>query len=175
MYYKFNRFYEADNGVNGGGGTPPEETHEGGEKAVFTPEQQAKIDMLIDKAFAKGAAKAAKEAEEKAAREKQTEAEKLAADRAAFEAEKARLKVETLLTKEGLMLEGDDNDVLIGLFAATPDAAENNLAAFKKLVERKVNEEVDKRLKGAGQPTPKSGEHSATVGDTINGLFRKNR
>ena len=178
MYWKLQRLYAADDGANGGAGTePPEgENKPEGEKEepVFTPEQQAKIDALIDKAFAKGSAKATKEAEAKAAREKQTEAERLAADRAEFEAEKARLKAQAILTKEGYVLGEEETDsALIGLFALAPDAAEGNLAALKKLIAEKVNQEVDKRLKGAGQPKPQSGDKGATVGDTINGLFRR--
>lgn len=165
--------YEAENG--GAGGTPaPEGTKDptGDDKAVFTPEQQAKIDELIGKAFAKGAAKAAKEAEEKAAREKQTEAERLAADRAALETEKAKLKARALLSKSGYTLGDDTDEAIAGLFASAPDAAEDNVAALKKLIDAKVKEEVDKRLKGAGQPAPKSGDNDVTVGDAINGLFR---
>ena len=165
--------YEAENG--GAGGTPsPEGTKDptGDDKAVFTPEQQAKIDELIGKAFAKGAAKAAKEAEEKAAREKQTEAERLAADRAALETEKAKLKAQALLSKSGYALGDDTDEAIAGLFASAPDAAEDNVAALKKLIDAKVKEEVDKRLKGAGQPAPKSGDNDVTVGDAINGLFR---
>lgn len=165
--------YEAENG--GAGGTPsPEGTKDptGDDKAVFTPEQQAKIDELIGKAFAKGAAKAAKEAEEKAAREKQTEAERLAADRAALETEKAKLKARALLSKSGYALGDDTDEAIAGLFASAPDAAEDNVAALKKLIDAKVKEEVDKRLKGAGQPAPKSGDNDVTVGDAINGLFR---
>lgn len=175
MYWRLQRFYAADDGANGGaGGTNPPEPPEGGnDDPVFTPEQQAKIDALIDKAFAKGAAKAAKEAEAKAAREKQTEAERLAADRAELEAEKARLRAETILSKEGFVLgEKETDSALIGLFASAPDATESNLAALKKLIDAKVNQEVDKRLKGAGAPAPKSGEKGHTIGDTINGLFR---
>ncbi len=169
--YKYVRwFYEANDGANGA--TPPD-TGADGDKSVFTPEQQAKINALIDKAFAKGAAKAAKEAEEKAAREKQTEAERLAADRAALETEKARLKVQSALSKEGYTLDDDTDSVLIGLFAAAPDAIDGNLAALKKLIDAKVNREVDKRLKGTGQPAPQNGNKGETVGDTINGLFRK--
>lgn len=165
--------YEAENG--GAGGTPaPEGTKDpsGDDKAVFTQEQQAKIDELIGKAFAKGAAKAAKEAEEKAAREKQTEAERLAADRAALETEKAKLKARALLSKSGYALGDDTDEAIAGLFASAPDAAEDNVAALKKLIDAKVKEEVDKRLKGAGQPAPKSGDNDVTVGDAINGLFR---
>lgn len=165
--------YEAESG--GAGGAPaPEGTKDpaGDDKAVFTPEQQAKIDELIGKAFAKGAAKAAKEAEEKAAREKQTEAERLAADRAALETEKAKLKAHALLSKSGYTLGDDTDEAIAGLFASAPDAAEDNVAALKKLIDAKVKEEVDKRLKGAGQPAPKSGDNDVTVGDAINGLFR---
>ena len=165
--------YEAENG--GAGGTPApggDERLGGDDKAVFTPEQQAKIDELIGKAFAKGAAKAAKEAEEKAAREKQTEAERLAADRAALETEKAKLKARALLSKSGYTLGDDTDEAIAGLFASAPDAAEDNVAALKKLIDAKVKEEVDKRLKGAGQPAPKSGDNDVTVGDAINGLFR---
>ena len=168
--------YEAESG--GAGGAPaPEGTKDpaGDDKAVFTPEQQAKIDELIGKAFAKGAAKAAKEAEEKAAREKQTEAERLAADRAALETEKAKLKAQALLSKSGYALGDDTDEAIAGLFAAVPDAAEDNIAALKKLIDAKVKEEVDKRLKGAGQPAPKSGDNDVTVGDAINGLFRNHK
>ena len=122
--------YEAESG--GAGGAPaPEGTKDpaGDDKAVFTPEQQAKIDELIGKAFAKGAAK---EAEEKAAREKQTEAERLAADRAALETEKAKLKAHALLSKSGYSLGDDTDEAMAGLFAAVPDAAEDNIAALKK-------------------------------------------
>lgn len=173
MYKNVRRFYEADNGASGGTPPVPPDTGADGDKAVFTPEQQTKIDALIDKAFAKGAAKAAKEAEEKAAREKQTEAERLAADRAALENEKARLKVQSALSKEGYTVDGDTDSALIGMLAAVPDALEGNIAALKKLIDAKVNQEVDKRLKGAGQPSPQNGNKGETVGDTINGLFRK--
>ncbi len=125
--------YEAESG--GAGGAPaPEGTKDpsGDDKAVFTPGQQAKIDERIGKAFAKGAAKAAKEAEEKAAREKQTEAERLAADRAALETEKAKLKAQALLSKSGYALGDDTDETIAGLFAAVPDAAEDNIAALKK-------------------------------------------
>lgn len=169
MYKTFNRFYEADSGNAGG---TPTETGEGAE-ITFTPEQQAKIDALIAKSFAKGAAKAAKEAEDKATREKQTEAERLAADRAALETEKARFKVQAALTKEGFTLDDETDSAIVGLFAAAPDALDGNLAALKKLIEAKTNQAVDKRLQSAQQPAPTSGETGATVGDTINGLFRK--
>lgn len=169
MYKTFNRFYEADSGNAGGA---PTETGEGAE-ITFTPEQQAKIDALIAKSFAKGAAKAEKDAEEKAAREKQTEAERLAADRAALETEKARFKVQAALTKEGFTLDDETDSAIVGLFAAAPDALDGNLAALKKLIEAKTNQAVDKRLQSAQQPAPTSGETGATVGDTINGLFRK--
>lgn len=177
MYWKVKRFYEANSGVNGGAGgeTLPSTPEGAGEESVFTPEQQAKITALIDKAFARGAAKAAKEAEAKAAREKQTEAERLAADRAELEAEKARLKAQTILSKEGYITGEDSDSALIGLFATAPDAAESNLTALKKLIDAKVNQEVDKRLKGAGTPAPTSGDNSITVSDTINGLFRKTK
>lgn len=180
MYWKVNRFFAADDGATSGGagsgaGTPPPTPTDGGNSGegtneVFTPEQQAQIEALINKAYAKGAAKAAKAAE----REKQTEAEKLAADRAELEAEKARLKAQTILSKEGYVLGEEETDsALIGLFAAVPDAADSNIAALKKLIDAKVNQEVDKRLKAAGQPKPQSGDKGGTVGDTINGLFRK--
>jgi len=168
MYKTFNRFYEADSGNAGGA---PTETGEGTE-ITFTPEQQAKIDALIAKSFAKGAAKAGKEAEEKAAREKQSEAERLAADRAALETEKARFKVQSVLAKEGFTVDDETDSAIVGLFAA-PRAVVVNIAALKKLIEAKTNQAVDKRLQGAKQPAPKSGETGATVGDTINGLFRK--
>ena len=180
MYWNWHmqRFFAADDGAGSGGETPPPEPTGGNEgegaKASFTPEQQAEIEAMINKAYAKGAAKAAKEAEAKAAREKQTEAERLAADRAALENEKARLKAQSILAKEGYVLNEEEADeALIGLFASAPDAAEGNLAALKKLIEAKVNAEVDKRLKAAGQPKPTSGDKGGTVSDTINGLFRK--
>ena len=124
--------YEAESGGAGGAPAPEEKDPAGDDKAVFTPEQQAKIDELIGKAFAKGAAKAAKEAEEKTAREKQTEAERLAADRAALETEKAKLKAQALLSKSGYALGDDTDEAIAGLFAAVPDAAEDNIAALKK-------------------------------------------
>ena len=171
---QFYRFYEADIGTDGGTPPAPEEPNESGkDKVVFTAEQQAKLDELIDKAFARGAAKAAKEAEEKAAREKQTDEERLAADRAALETEKARFKVQAALSKEGYTVDDDTDSALVGLFAAAPDVIEGNLTALKKLIDAKVNQEVDKRLQGAQQPTPKSGEKDCTVGDIINGTFRK--
>lgn len=181
MYWNWHmqRFFAEDDGAGSGAGTPPPTPTDGGnsgegEKQTFTPEQQAAIEAMISKAYAKGAAKAAKDAEAKAVREKQTEAEKLAADRAALETEKARLKAQTILTKEGYVLGEEETDAaLIGLFASAPDATEGNLAALKKLIEAKVNAEVDKRLKAAGQPKPKGGDKGDTVGDTINGLFRK--
>lgn len=175
MYWKLKQFLAADDGAGSGAGTPPPTPTDGGnsgagENEVFTPEQQAQIEALINKAYAKGAAKAAKAAE----REKQTEAEKLAADRAELEAEKARLKAQTVLSKEGYVLGDEATDsALIGLFATAPDAAEGNLAALKKLIDVKVNQEVDKRLRSAGQPAPQSGDKDVTVGDAINGLFRK--
>lgn len=177
MYKKFQWFYAADDGANGTNGhTPPEPPTQGAnEDPVFTPEQQAKIDALIDKAFAKGAAKAAKEAEEKAAREKQTEAERLAADRAALESEKAQIKVQAVLSKAGYTVDDQTDTALIGLFAAAPDAVETNVAALKKLIDAKVNQEVDKRLKGVGTVAPQSGKNEVTVSDTINGLFRKTK
>ncbi len=172
MYWQFKRYYDADEGdASGGNPTPPEGGKD--DEPAFTEKQQAKIDALIDKAFAKGAAKAAKEAEEKAAREKQTEAERLAADRAALEAEKARLKVQTVLSKEGFAVDDDTDAAIISLFAAAPDALEGNIAAFKKLINATVNREVDKRLKTTPQPAPTSGGNDVSVGDTINGLFRK--
>ena len=176
MYWKVRRFYEADNGANGGASAEvqPVTSNGAGEDAVFTPEQQAKIDALIDKAFARGAAKAAKEAEAKALREKQTEAEKLAADRAELEAEKAKIKVQGLFSKEGLLIADDIDSALVGLFATAPDVAESNLAMLKKLINTKVNQEVDKRLKATGASTPISGEKDVTVGDAINGMLRKN-
>ncbi|MCI8459434.1 MAG: hypothetical protein HFE46_07205 [Clostridia bacterium] len=175
MYKKLQRFYAADDGANGGsGGTPPEPpAPTPNEESVFTPEQQAKIDALIDKAFAKGAAKAAKEAEQKAEREKQTEAERLAADRAALKTEKAQLKVQAALAKEGYTVDEETDTALVGLFAVAPDAVESNIAALKKLLDAKVNQEVDKRLKGVGAAAPQSGKNEVTVGDTINSLFRK--
>lgn len=176
MYKKFQRFYEANDGAgaNGGGGTPLDMAGQGGsEDPVFTPEQQAKISSLIDKAFAKGAAKAAKEAEEKAAREKQTESERIAADRAALEAEKAQIKAQAALSKAGYSVDDDTDSALVGLLAVAPDAVESNIAALKKLIDAKVNQEVDKRLKGAGTAAPQSGKNNVTVSDTINGLFRK--
>ncbi len=124
--------YEAESGGAGGAPAPEGKDPAGDDKAVFTPEQQAKIDELIGKAFAKGAAKAAKEAEEKAAREKQTEAERLAADRATLETEKAKLKAQALLSKSGYALGDDTDEAMAGLFAAVPDAAEDNIAALKK-------------------------------------------
>ena len=124
--------YEAESGGAGGAPAPEGKDPAGDDKAVFTPEQQAKIDELIGKAFAKGAAKAAKEAEEKTAREKQTEAERLAADRAALETEKAKLKAQALLSKSGYALGDDTDEAIAGLFAAVPDAAEDNIAALKK-------------------------------------------
>lgn len=170
MYWKFAKFYNADTGAEGG---QPPATPTGnsgdGEEMPFTPAQQAKIDALIDKAFAKGAARAAKAAE----KDKQTEAEKLATDRAELEAEKAKFRVQALLSKEGYVLGDDTDTALIGLFAMAPDAAESNLVALKKLIETRVNQEVDKRLKSAGQPAPRSGDNSVSVGDAINGLFRK--
>lgn len=170
MYRKFaTQFFEADSGVGTGGEPAPVAETESGEKAAFTPEQQAKIDELIHKAFAKGAARAAKEAE----REKQTEAERLASDRAALETEKARFKVQTELTKAGFTVDDETDSAIVGLFAALPDALEGNLTALKKLIDAKVNQEVDKRLKGTTQPPPQSGEKDATVGDTINGVFRR--
>ena len=174
MYWKLRTFFAVDDGAGSGGETqPPAPTEDGnsgdGNKELFTPEQQAHIEALINKAYAKGAAKAAKTAE----REKQTEAEKLAAERAELEAEKARLKAQNILSKNGYMLGEDEIDsALVGLFAIEPDAAETNCAALRKLIDAKVNEEVDKRLKGAKQPTPKSGDNGVTVGDAINGLFR---
>lgn len=171
MYWQFKRFYDADeSSASGDNPTPPEGNKD--DEPAFTEKQQAKIDALIDKAFAKGAAKAAKEAEEKAAREKQTEAERLAADRAALEAEKARLKAQTALSKEGYSVDDETDSAIIGLFAAAPEALEGNVAALKKLIEAKVNKEVDKRLKTTLQPTPASGGNNVSVGDTINGLFR---
>lgn len=170
MYWKLTKFYNVDTGADGG--QPPASTNDNsgdGEELPFTPAQQAKIDALIDKAFAKGAARAAKAAE----KDKQTEADKLATDRAELEAEKARFKVQTLLSKEGYILGDDSDTALIGLFATAPDAAESNITALKKLIDAKVNEEVDKRLKSAGQSAPKSGDNSVSVGDAINGLFRK--
>lgn len=176
MYWKLKKLFAADDGAGAGGATLPPEPNEGGndgnvgegEKEVFTPEQQAQIESLIKKAYAKGAAKAGKEAK--------TEAEKLAADRAELEAEKARLKAQTVLSKEGYVLGDDEADAaLIGLFATAPDAAEGNLAALKKLIDAKVNQEVDKRLKGVVQPAPQSGDRGGTVGDTINGLFRQTK
>lgn len=172
MQRMFYRFYEADSGAEGG--TPPE-GESGKDKVAFTPEQQAKLDELIDKAFARGAAKAAKEAkdaEEKAAKEKQTESEKLAAERAALESEKARLKIQAALSKAGYSVDEQTDSALVGLFAAAPEALEGNLAAMKKLIDITVNREVDKRLQGAPQPTPQSGKDGETVGDAINGLFR---
>lgn len=124
--------YEAESGGAGGAPAPEGKDPAGDDKAVFTPEQQAKIDELIGKAFAKGAAKAAKEAEEKTAREKQTEAERLAADRATLETEKAKLKAQALLSKSGYALGDDTDEAIAGLFAAVPDAAEDNIAALKK-------------------------------------------
>ena len=174
MYWnrKLKRLFAQDDGAGSGGETPPPEPNgNSGEidKEVFTPEQQAQIEALINKAYAKGGAKAAKAAE----RDKQTEAEKIAAERAALEAEKARVKAQAILSKEGYVLGEEETDsALIGLFATAPDAAESNLAALKKLIDAKVNQEVDKRLKGVGQPKPKSGDKGATIGDTINGLFR---
>lgn len=172
MYWNWHmqRFFAADDGAGSGGETPPPEPTGGNEgegaKASFTPEQQAEIEAMINKAYAKGAAKASKVVK--------SEAEKLAEDRAALEVEKARIKAQSILTKEGYVLGEEETDAaLIGLFASAPDATEGNLAALKKLIEAKVNAEVDKRLKAAGQPKPKSGDKGNTVGDTINGLLRK--
>lgn len=171
MNWKNTRLFDAEGGASGGDGTTTESAGEN--DVVFTPEQQAKVDALIAKSYAKGAAKAAKEAEDKAAREKQTEAERIAADRAALETEKAKFKVQAALTKEGYTVDEETDSALIGLFAAAPDALDGNLAALKKLIDFRVNQEVDKRLQGATQPTPTSGEKDKTVGDTINSVFRR--
>ncbi len=45
--------YEAESGGAGGAPAPEGKDPAGDDKAVFTPEQQAKIDELIGKAFAK--------------------------------------------------------------------------------------------------------------------------
>lgn len=171
MYWKLQKFFAPDDGTGSGNEPPPPANGNSGEGTpeVFTAEQQAQIEALINKAYAKGAAKAAKTAE----KEKQTEAEKLATERAELEAEKARLKAQNILSKNGYVVGDDEIDsALVGLFAIAQDAAETNCAALKKLIDAKVNEEVDKRLKGAKQPTPKSGDNGVTVGDAINGLFR---
>lgn len=56
----------------------------------------------------------------------------MAADRAALETEKAKLKAQALLSKSGYALGDDTDEAIAGLFAAVPDAAEDNIAALKK-------------------------------------------
>jgi hypothetical protein len=169
------KFFEAPDDGKGGSDpkadpTPTDGT--GKEKVLFSPEQQAKIDDLINAAFAKGAKKAAKQTET----EKLSESELLEKERAELKRQRSILEASALLNKEGFFIADDKdkhNDLLAEMLASDEaEAAVKKVAAFKKLIETKVNAEVDNRLRTAKNQPPRAGSGNTTLGDTINNALR---
>lgn len=175
----FNKVYFAPEGEVGGGEATT--TTETTDKVVFTPEQQAKIDELISKAFAKGARSGKKDADAQAQQaQEQVKAkdDELKAARDALEQEKASIAKERsllsaskALSKVGYVLEGDDNDLLIGMVVG--DDCESKVATLKKLIDAQVASEVSRKL-GESARVPGAGKTSTTnEGSKINDLFRQ--
>lgn len=152
------------------GGTPQPEREKEAEKVTFTAEQQEKINELINKAFAKGAEKAA----EQKRRESLTEAQKLEEERAALQRDRAALKAENLIVREGLTLPagqagaGEVHAALVDMLAVGDDRAlELRVKAIRTLVETLTKKEVDKRL-GEAKSGVKQGEtREAGIGAMI--------
>lgn len=172
----FNKVYFAADGEVGGGETTT--TTETTDKVVFTPEQQAKIDELINKAFAKGARSAKKDVDTQAQEQVKAKDEELQAARDALEKEKASIAQERsllaatkALSRVGYVLEGNDNDLLVGMVQG--DDCESKVAALKKLIDAQVASEVSRKL-GESARVPGAGKTSTTnEGSKINDLFRQ--
>ena len=170
----FNKVYFAADGEAGGG---VETTTETTEKVVFTPEQQAKLDELINKAFAKGARSGKKDADAQAQEQVQAKDAELQAARDALEQEKASIAKERsliaatrALSKAGYVLEGDENDLLIGMVQG--EDCDSKVAALKKLIDEQVTAEVNRRLASSAH-TPSVGKTSSNGG--INDILRNAR
>ncbi len=176
----FSKVYFAADGEAGGGEATT--TTETTEKVVFTPEQQAKIDELISKAFAKGARSGKKDADaqaQQAQEQVQAKDAELQAARDALEQEKASIAKERsllaatkALSKVGLALEGEDNDLLVGMVQG--DDCESKVATLKKLIDAQVAAEVSRKL-GESARVPGAGKTSTNTdeGKKINDLFRQ--
>ena len=171
----FNMVCFAADGEAGGATTTTTETTE---EVVFTPAQQAKLEDLFKQYYAKGARAAKKEADTQAQEQVKAKDEELQAARDALEQEKASIAKERsllsaskALSKVGYVLEGDDNDLLIGMVVG--DDCESKVATLKKLIDAQVASEVSRKL-GESARVPGAGKTSTTnEGSKINDLFRQ--
>lgn len=164
-------YYEADEG--GTGGSPAQETTtetttETATEVEFSPEQQAAIEKIIARVQAQEKRRAEKKAQEleKKAQEQSVEKDaEIEAARNALEKEKAELIKEKqkvaaslALAKEGFTLDGDDNNVLVGMVSG--DDYESRVVALKKLIDAKVAAEVNRKL-GESAHVPNVGKTHA--------------
>lgn len=173
----FNKVYFAADGEAGGGEATT--TTETTEEVVFTPAQQAKLEELFKQYYAKGARAAKKEADAQAQAHAQANDAELQAAKDALEQEKASIAKERsllaatkALSKVGYVLEGDENDVLVGMVQG--EDCESKVAALKKLIDAQVAAEVNRKL-GESARVPGAGKTSTNTdeGRKINDLFRQ--
>lgn len=172
----FKVMLEADNGT--GDGAPAPEVENAGNKTVTLTQDE--VDAMIARAIAKGAKKAQKDLEkvqkagENAAsgEELSAEAERLRSEREAFEREKMELKAKTMLSGKGMALEDSELNSLVVSMLCDKDekVAERKLTALEKLIEQRVNTEVDRRLGASSPNLPGTGKNDGN--NSINALLR---
>lgn len=178
------RAYGADTGAGSGAGaaqdngadttaTSAEQAETEREKG-FTPEQQAKVDKIIQRAKARIARKAQERAAASAPPANNgTVDERLAA----LERREAQLNGRSALDAERLLLTGDDADAvnreILSLVAhADEKVAKTRARAIAQLIERRVQAEVDARL-GQSSVVPRQNQTNQNIGSTISEQLRR--
>lgn len=178
------RVYGADTGADSGAGAAQDNgadttatsagQAETEREKGFTPEQQAKVDKIIQRAKAR----IARKAQEKAAASAPPANNATMDERiAALELREARLNGRSALDAERLILDGEDaqsiNQEILSLVAhADEKVAKTRAKAIAQLIERRVQAEVDARL-GQSRVVPKQNQTNQNIGSTISDQLRR--
>ena len=168
------RVYGADTGADSGAGAAQDNgadttatsagQAETEREKGFTPEQQAKVDKIIQRAKAR----IARKAQEKAAASAPPANNATMDERiAALELREARLNGRSALDAERLILDGEDaqsiNQEILSLVAhADEKVAKTRAKAIAQLIERRVQAEVDARL-GQSRVVPQQNQTNQTM------------
>lgn len=173
------QYLQADSGADGGDVTATSDAQADGGAAdsgsvEFTAEQQAKIQELISKAFAKGAAKAGKDAS-KGIEDKIAELEEKLA---LAEQEKQIAATAAMMSAKGILFSGDKSDVNNAALARIltgkdKEESDGNVALLEALLEARVQAGVDSRLRAGGTtPPPSAGNNAVSINDKIRSALK---